>query len=75
MIKNKQYFRTETVENSGNIEGRISKDIILTPAEMLERASMFNIITLPSGRKTGNNPPKILPQSTMTGPPLCAPAT
>ena len=49
MIKNSKDIRVETVENSGNIEGRISKNIILTPAEMLERASMFNIITLPSG--------------------------
>lgn len=56
MIKNKQDIRTETVENSGNIEGRISKDIILTPAEMLERASMFNIITLPSGSRIKEHP-------------------
>ena len=48
MIKNQQDIRVETVENSGNFEGRINKDIILTPVEMLERASMFNIITLPS---------------------------
>ena len=51
MIKYSQDIRVETVENSGNIEGRISKNIVLTPAEMLERASMFNIITLPSGSR------------------------
>ena len=51
MIKNKQDIRIETVENQGNIEGRIQKNIVLTPAEMLERASMFNIITLPSGSR------------------------
>ena len=56
MIKNSQDIRVETVENSGNIEGRISKNIILTPAEMLERASMFNIITLPSGSRIKEHP-------------------
>lgn len=56
MIKNKQDIRTETVENQGNIEGRIHKNIILTPAEMLERASMFNIITLPSGSRIKEHP-------------------
>ena len=56
MIKNSQDIRVETVENSGNIEGRISKNIVLTPAEMLERASMFNIITLPSGSRIKEHP-------------------
>ena len=56
MIKNSQDIRVETVENSGNIEGRINKNIILTPAEMLERASMFNIITLPSGSRIKEHP-------------------
>ncbi len=49
MIKYSQDIHVETVENSGNIEGRISKKIVLTPVEMMERASMFNIITLPPG--------------------------
>ena len=56
MIKYSQDIRVETVENSGNIEGRISKNIVLTPAEMLERASMFNIITLPSGSRIKEHP-------------------
>jgi len=56
MIKNKQDIRIETVENQGNIEGRIQKNIVLTPAEMLERASMFNIITLPSGSRIKEHP-------------------
>ena len=56
MIKNKQDIRIETVENQGNIEGRIHKEIVLTPAEMLERASMFNIITLPSGSRIKEHP-------------------
>ena len=56
MIKYNQDIRVETVENSGNIEGRISKNIVLTPAEMLERASMFNIITLPSGSRIKEHP-------------------
>lgn len=56
MIKYSQDIRVETVENSGNIEGRINKNIVLTPAEMLERASMFNIITLPSGSRIKEHP-------------------
>jgi len=56
MIKYSQDIRVETVENSGNIEGRISKKIVLTPAEMLERASMFNIITLPPGSRIKEHP-------------------
>jgi mannose-6-phosphate isomerase-like protein (cupin superfamily) len=56
MIKYSQDIHVETVENSGNIEGRISKNIVLTPAEMLERASMFNIITLPSGSRIKEHP-------------------
>ena len=56
MIKYSQDIQIQTVENSGNIEGRISKNIILTPTEMLERASMFNIITLPSGSRIKEHP-------------------
>ena len=56
MIKYSQDIHVETVENSGNIEGRISKTIVLTPAEMMERASMFNIITLPSGSRIKEHP-------------------
>lgn len=56
MIKYSQDIHVETVENSGNIEGRISKKIVLTPAEMMERASMFNIITLPSGSRIKEHP-------------------
>lgn len=51
MIKYKKDIAMTVVENSGNIEGRISKDIILTPEEMLDKALMFNVITLPSGSK------------------------
>lgn len=51
MIKYKKNIAISVVENSGNIEGRISKDIILTPEEMLDKAMMFNVITLPSGSK------------------------
>ena len=51
MIKYKKNIAISVVENSGNIEGRISKDIILTPEEMLNKAIMFNVITLPSGSK------------------------
>ena len=51
MIKYKKDITMTVVENSGNIEGRISKDIILTPEEMLDKALMFNVITLPSGSK------------------------
>lgn len=51
MIKYKKNIAINVVENSGNIEGRISKDIILTPEEMLDKAMMFNVITLPSGSK------------------------
>lgn len=51
MIKYKKNIGVTVVENSGNIEGRISKDIILTPEEMLDKALMFNVITLPSGSK------------------------
>ena len=51
MIKYKKNIAISVVENSGNIEGRISKDIILTPEEMLDKALMFNVITLPSGSK------------------------
>ena len=51
MIKYKKNIAINVVENSGNIEGRISKDIILTPEEMLDKALMFNVITLPSGSK------------------------
>ena len=51
MIKYKKNIAINVVENSGNIEGRISKDIILTPEEMLDKVMMFNVITLPSGSK------------------------
>lgn len=51
MIKYKKDIAMTVVENSGNIEGRITKDIILTPAEMLDKALMFNVITLPSGSR------------------------
>ena len=51
MIKYKKDIPVTIVENSGNIEGKISKDIILTPAEMLDKALMFNVITLPSGSR------------------------
>ncbi len=51
MIKYKKNIGVTVVENSGNIEGRISKDIILTPKEMLDKALMFNVITLPSGSR------------------------
>ena len=51
MIKYKKDIAMTVVENSGNIERRISKDIILTPEEMLDKALMFNVITLPSGSK------------------------
>ena len=51
MIKYKNEITQETVENQGNIEGRIVKDIILTPAEMLDKARMFNVITLPVGSR------------------------
>ena len=56
MIKYSRDIRIDTVENQGNIDGRILKDIILTPEEMLERASMFNIITLPSGSRIKEHP-------------------
>lgn len=56
MIKYSQDIQIQTVENSGNIEGRINKNIVLTPAEMMERASMFNIITLPSGSRIKEHP-------------------
>lgn len=56
MIKYSSDIHTDIVENQGNIEGRIVKDIVLTPAEMLERASMFNIITLPSGSRIKAHP-------------------
>ncbi|MCF0207538.1 MAG: cupin domain-containing protein [Bacteroidales bacterium] len=49
MIKYKKDIEILNVENSGNIKGRISKDVVLTPAEMLDKAYMFNVITLPSG--------------------------
>lgn len=51
MIRYKQDIAQQRVENQGNIEGRIDKDIVLTPAEMLDKALMFNIINLPSGSK------------------------
>lgn len=51
MIKYKKDIAMTVVEDSGNIEGRITKDIILTPEEMLDKAIMFNVITLPSGSK------------------------
>ena len=51
MIKYKNEIAKETVENKGNIEGRIVKDIILTPAEMLDKAMMFNVINLPVGSR------------------------
>ena len=51
MIKYKKDIAMTVVENSGNIEGRISKNIILTPEEMLDKALMFNVITLPSGSR------------------------
>ena len=51
MIKYKNEIAQETVENKGNIEGRIVKDIILTPAEMLDKAMMFNVINLPVGSR------------------------
>ena len=56
MIKNRQDIRTDIVENKGNIEGLIHKNIILTPEEMMDRALMFNIITLPSGNRIKEHP-------------------
>lgn len=51
MIKYKNDIVKEVVENKGNIEGNIVKDILLTPSEMLDKAYMFNVITLPVGSR------------------------
>lgn len=49
MIKYKNQLAHEVVENKGNIAGKIDKEVVLTPAEMLDKALMFNVITLPKG--------------------------
>ena len=49
MIRLKKDMETIKVENTGNIAGVIHKEIILTPAEMLDKAYMFNRIIIPAG--------------------------
>lgn len=49
MIKLKNEIETIVVENSGNVVGKIMKEQTLTPAEMLDKALMFNRIILPVG--------------------------
>lgn len=56
MIKHKNEMETVTVENTGNIAGVIKKEVILTPAEMLDKAYMFNVIHLPSGSMIKEHP-------------------
>lgn len=56
MIKHKNEIETVTVENQGNIAGIINKEVILTPAEMLDKAYMFNVINLPSGSQIKEHP-------------------
>lgn len=49
MIKYKNELDHVVVENHGNIAGKIDKEVVLTPAEMLDKSLMFNVITLPKG--------------------------
>jgi mannose-6-phosphate isomerase-like protein (cupin superfamily) len=49
MVKYKKDMETIMVENTGNIEGKIAKEVILTPQEMLDKALMCNRIILPVG--------------------------
>lgn len=56
MIKHKNEIEAVKVENQGNIAGTIFKDVVLTPAEMLDKAYMFNIIHLPSGSQIKEHP-------------------
>lgn len=56
MIKHKHEVETVEVENQGNIAGKIAKEVVLTPAEMLDKAYMFNIINLPSGSRIKEHP-------------------
>ncbi len=49
MIKLKNEIETIKVENSGNIEGTIYKEMVLTPAEMMDKALMFSRIVIPAG--------------------------
>lgn len=49
MIRYKQNIPQQVVENKGNIEGRIVKNHVLNPDEMLNKALMFSIIDLPDG--------------------------
>lgn len=56
MIKHKNEIETVTVENQGNIAGIIAKDVVLTPAEMSDKAFMFNLIHLPSGSQIKEHP-------------------
>lgn len=56
MIKHKNEIETVTVENQGNIAGIINKEVILTPAEMLDKAYMFSVIRIPSGSQIKEHP-------------------
>lgn len=56
MIKLKKDMETLRVENIGNVEGVILKEQTLTPAEMLNKALMFNKITIPVGSKIKEHP-------------------
>ena len=60
MIRLKKDMETIKVENTGNIAGVIHKEIILTPAEMLDKAYMFNRIirmtASASGIRASGNP-------------------
>ncbi|MBR3938464.1 MAG: cupin domain-containing protein [Bacteroidales bacterium] len=49
MIKLKNEIETIKVENSGNIEGTIYKEMVLTPTEMMDKALMFSRIVIPAG--------------------------
>ena len=56
MIKLKKDMETLRVENTGNVEGVILKEQTLTPVEMLNKALMFNKITIPVGSKIKEHP-------------------
>src|SRR5574344_407585 len=56
MVKNKKDIALQVVENSGNIEGRIEKNHILTPEEMGGRARMFARIDIPAGSMIKDHP-------------------